>query len=99
VPQSSWILPCPQILSCMDSVDVSLQTVVSETVGLSLNLSLPESSPPVMDDLYVLPRYHESKGEETTLSDVLDSYLPFIQDKDSSINLSIYLGNSSVTLP
>ena len=53
--------------TCLVRDDVTFSTIVSETVGLSLNLSLPESSPPVMEDLDVLPGYHESEGEETTL--------------------------------
>jgi hypothetical protein len=68
-------------------------------VGLSINVPLPESLLPLMEDSALLPGYHEPDEEETTMSDVLDSYLPFIHDKDSSIKLPIYLGKSSITSP
>jgi hypothetical protein len=42
------------------------------------------------------PGYKEPKDEETSLSVVLDSLIPFIRDNDANVQLPIYLGKSVI---
>jgi hypothetical protein len=40
------------------------------------------------------PGYREPDDDETSLTVVLDSLLPFIRDQDSTVQLPVYLGKS-----
>jgi hypothetical protein len=42
------------------------------------------------------PGYREPKDEESSLSAVLDSLIPFIRGNDSNVQLPVYLGKSII---
>ena len=52
------------------------------------------TQPPLSNDPYLLSGYHEPVDNESSLTFVLDSYLPFIQDHDSTVKLLVFLGKS-----
>jgi hypothetical protein len=53
----------------------------------------PRSSQPELELPTNLPGYHETKDEESNLTTVLDSLIPFIRSNDSSVKLLVFIGN------
>jgi hypothetical protein len=62
-----------------------LESILSPGAS-QLSIGLP-SSP---------PGYREPDNEETSLSTVLDSLIPFIRDTNSTVQLLVYLGKSVI---
>jgi hypothetical protein len=72
----------------LSSCLVSLLTVPENFQ--SNNVSSLSLSPP--DENIIMPGGRESEEDESSLSTVLDSLLPFIHDQKSIVPLPIYLG-------
>jgi hypothetical protein len=55
-------------------------------------LIIPGSSQPEAEHSFNLPGYREPEDEESNLTAVLDSLIPFIRGNDSSVKLPVYIG-------
>jgi hypothetical protein len=56
----------------------------------------PYLSPPISSEPIVEPGYREPEEDESSLNTVLDSMLPFFQDKKGSIKLPTYRGKALI---
>ena len=59
---------------------------------------IPRSSQPEPELPTNLPSYRELEHEESNLTTVLDSLIPFIRGNDSTIKLSVFIGNLETVL-
>jgi hypothetical protein len=78
------VLSCTHHSHSLDPIDPSLS---NHSLGSPCPQFGISSSP---------PGYREPDDEETSLTVVLDSLLPFIRDQESTVQLPVYLGKSVI---
>jgi hypothetical protein len=70
---------------------IRLDCLICVLLGLPAHISSP-SSPKQLDRDVIDPGFRESEEDDSTLSVVLDSLIPFIRDTNATVKLPVYLG-------